>query len=106
MKSTQNEGECELQKPEKSHVEILRQDQSSAEIPGQIDKIVDRKFDRHIIPWLFGIWCVGSPAKINHLQELTSFGSFQAIRIHRQKQYRECKDRWSDRGPEPGRRQI
>lgn len=83
MKTMQNEEESELPKPEKSHVELLRQSQSLLEIPDQINKIVDRKFDRHIVPWLFGIWCVGSPAKINNLQELTSFGSLQAIRVYR-----------------------
>ncbi|QKX59302.1 uncharacterized protein TRUGW13939_06434 [Talaromyces rugulosus] len=51
-----NEEAIELPKPENSHLEVIRQDQSLFEIPDHIDKILDRKFDRHIVPWLFGIW--------------------------------------------------
>ncbi|GAM35423.1 hypothetical protein TCE0_017r03743 [Talaromyces pinophilus] len=56
MTSGQEDVQIELQKPRESHVEELRREQSSFEIPHEIDKTVDRKFDRHIIPWLFGIW--------------------------------------------------
>lgn len=56
MTSGQEDVQIELQKPRESHVEELRREQSSFEIPHEIDKMVDRKFDRHIIPWLFGIW--------------------------------------------------
>jgi hypothetical protein len=83
MTTLPNEEAIELPKPENSHLEVIRQDQSLFEIPDHIDKILDRKFDRHIVPWLFGIWCVGSPAKIDHRQELTSLGSLQAIRVYR-----------------------
>jgi hypothetical protein len=58
MTSGQEDVQIELQKPRESHVEELRREQSSFEIPHEIDKTVDRKFDRHIIPWLFGIWYV------------------------------------------------
>lgn len=102
----QNDEEIELSKPEKNHVEILRPDQLSFEIPDRINKIVDRKFDRHIVPWLFGIWCVDSPAKTKDRQQLTTFASEQAVRLYRQKQYWECKDRWSYRRLESGRRQV
>lgn len=58
MTSGQEDVQIELQKPKESHVEELRRKQSSFEIPHEIDKMVDRKFDRNIIPWLFGIWYV------------------------------------------------
>lgn len=58
MTSGQEDVQIELQKPKESHVEELRREQSSFEIPHEVDKAVDRKFDRHIIPWLCGIWYV------------------------------------------------
>lgn len=46
----------ETGKPAQSHVEALRQEQTHTEIDRQLDKRIDRKFDLHIMPWLFGIW--------------------------------------------------
>lgn len=43
-------------KPEDSHVEDLRRQQTNIYIDPQLDKRLDRKFDSHIVPWLFGIW--------------------------------------------------
>lgn len=43
-------------KPEESHVERIRQSQAHYEIDPVLSKRLDRKFDVHIIPWLFGIW--------------------------------------------------
>ncbi|KAK1625166.1 major facilitator superfamily domain-containing protein [Colletotrichum phormii] len=42
--------------PEDSHVENIRQSQVHYEIDPALSKRLDRKFDIHIIPWLFGIW--------------------------------------------------
>lgn len=66
-----DETTIELQKPEESHVEVLRKEQLPVEIPEKLDKHLDRKFDRHIIPWLFGIWCVQPLAKTTQRPELT-----------------------------------
>lgn len=43
-------------KPVISHVEKLREQQVTPEIDAEIDRRVTRKFDFHIVPWLFGIW--------------------------------------------------
>lgn len=43
-------------KPDISHVEKLREQQQMPDIDSDIDRRVTRKFDRHIVPWLFGIW--------------------------------------------------
>ncbi|KAG7046537.1 MFS general substrate transporter [Colletotrichum scovillei] len=43
-------------KPEESHVESIRHSQVHYEIDPTLSKRLDRKFDVHIIPWLFGIW--------------------------------------------------
>ncbi|KAK1499471.1 hypothetical protein CCUS01_00195 [Colletotrichum cuscutae] len=43
-------------KPEESHVENIRHSQVHDEIDLILSKRLDRKFDVHIIPWLFGIW--------------------------------------------------
>lgn len=45
--------------PEKAsgnHVEALRRGQEHTDIDPQTEKRLDRKFDLHIMPWLFGIW--------------------------------------------------
>lgn len=59
------EGDMEMgfdaQKPSESHIETLRRNQVHTEIDVQLDKRLDRKFDLHIMPWLFGIWCVFVP---------------------------------------------
>jgi hypothetical protein len=39
-----------------SHVEKLREQQVMPEIDVEIERRVTRKFDLHIVPWLFGIW--------------------------------------------------
>lgn len=46
----------EKAKPDISHVEKLREEQAMSEIDPDIDRRVTRKFDLHIVPWLFGIW--------------------------------------------------
>ncbi|KAJ0302376.1 hypothetical protein Brms1b_012073 [Colletotrichum noveboracense] len=43
-------------KPSDSHVENIRQSQPHFDIDPVLSKKLDRKFDYHIIPWLFGIW--------------------------------------------------
>ncbi|KAI1847785.1 hypothetical protein JX265_009213 [Neoarthrinium moseri] len=47
------EDATDLNKAQGSHVENLH---SHANLDSHIDSILDRKFDLHIIPWLFGIW--------------------------------------------------
>lgn len=46
--------------PKSSVFQIENQSSSSeildAEIDPQLSKRLDRKFDIHIIPWIFGIW--------------------------------------------------
>lgn len=42
--------------PAISHVEKLREQQVMPEIDAEIERRVTRKFDLHIVPWLFGIW--------------------------------------------------
>lgn len=42
--------------PDISHVEKLREQQVMPEVDAEIDRRVTRKFDLHIVPWLFGIW--------------------------------------------------
>ncbi|KAJ5153558.1 uncharacterized protein N7482_010036 [Penicillium canariense] len=46
----------EKAKPDISHVEKLREQQVMPEFDPEIDRRVTRKFDLHIMPWLFGIW--------------------------------------------------
>lgn len=46
----------DLPKPDESHVEDLRRQQTHIYIDPKLDKRIDRKFDKHIMPWLFGIW--------------------------------------------------
>lgn len=47
----------EKAKPDISHVEKLREQQVMLpEIDAEIDRRITRKFDLHIVPWLFGIW--------------------------------------------------
>jgi len=46
----------ELPKPDESHVETLRREQTHSPIDPQMDRRLNRKFDIHLIPWLFGIW--------------------------------------------------
>ncbi|KAH8653389.1 MFS transporter-like protein [Xylariales sp. PMI_506] len=43
---------------QESHVEHLTAAVSDIDIDldTQLDKVLDHKFDRHIVPWLFGIW--------------------------------------------------
>lgn len=39
-----------------SHIEALRSDESHFHVDPDIERQITRKFDLHIIPWLFGIW--------------------------------------------------
>ena len=41
---------------EKSHIESLRGAEAQYQIDPVVDRRVTRKFDLHILPWLFGIW--------------------------------------------------
>ena len=50
------DNDIETGKPAQSHVEAIRQQQGRTAIDPEINKRLDRKFDLHIIPWLFGIW--------------------------------------------------
>jgi hypothetical protein len=50
--------DIDIEKPVQSHVEELRSHQTTTEIDPQLDKRLNKKLDRHIMPWLFGIWCV------------------------------------------------
>ncbi|KAL9617523.1 MAG: hypothetical protein Q9160_007681 [Pyrenula sp. 1 TL-2023] len=43
-------------KAEESHIEKLRTEERNYEIDPIVDRRITRKFDLHIIPWLFGIW--------------------------------------------------
>lgn len=51
-----SEVDREKAKPDISHVEKLREQQVMPEIDAEIERRVTRKFDLHIVPWLFGIW--------------------------------------------------
>lgn len=46
----------EKAKSDISHVEKLREQQLMPDFDPEIDRQVTRKFDLHIMPWLFGIW--------------------------------------------------
>lgn len=43
-------------KPEETHVEELRREQSHVDTDPAIHRRLNRKFDIHVIPFLFGIW--------------------------------------------------
>jgi hypothetical protein len=43
-------------KVEGSHVEDLVVAESQDDTNFHLDRILDRKFDLRIVPWLFGIW--------------------------------------------------
>lgn len=40
----------------KNHIEHVQKDQTVLELDPTIDKRLNRKFDLHVIPFLFGIW--------------------------------------------------
>ena len=44
-----------------------------AQLDPAMDKRLTRKFDMHIIPWLFGIWSVPSPTKSDVVLTITGF---------------------------------
>jgi hypothetical protein len=46
----------ELQMEKAKHVETIYPAQTQQDISEELDRIVTRKFDKHIVPWLFGIW--------------------------------------------------
>lgn len=39
-------------------VNDLQQAETQVDLDSHLDEILDRKFDIHIVPWLFGIWSV------------------------------------------------
>jgi len=41
---------------EKSYVEKIDSGEAEYQIDPIIDKSLTRKFDMHIVPWLFGLW--------------------------------------------------
>lgn len=56
-KTVASDVDQEKAKPDISHVEKLREHQvMTPEIDVGIERRVTRKFDLHIVPWLFGIW--------------------------------------------------
>lgn len=48
--------ENDIYKPEETHVEELRREQTHVDIDPAIYRKLNRKFDLHVIPFLFGIW--------------------------------------------------
>lgn len=48
--------DSEVQKPLESHVEHLRREQTRLDLDPAINRRLNRKFDLHVIPFLFGIW--------------------------------------------------
>lgn len=46
----------EPHKPHKEHVEHLRAEQAHLDLDPLISKRLNRKFDLHVMPFLFGIW--------------------------------------------------
>lgn len=57
-----------LEKPDVERIEKA----ITADLPvdPQLDRRVNRKFDLHILPWLFGIWCASNPNTL-HTQKNT-----------------------------------
>jgi hypothetical protein len=43
-------------KPQETHVEELKQEQTHVDVDPAIHRRLNRKFDLHVIPFLFGIW--------------------------------------------------
>lgn len=48
--------DSELHKSSECHIKHLRREQTHLDIDPIIDKRLNRKFDLHVIPFLFGIW--------------------------------------------------
>jgi len=53
-KSADSHGEKNVESPSGEHIETVNPAESS--ISPQLDKRLNRKFDLHIVPWLFGLW--------------------------------------------------
>lgn len=43
-------------KPDGTHIEELRREQTHVDIDPAVHRKLNRKFDLHVIPFLFGIW--------------------------------------------------
>lgn len=43
-------------KPQEAHVEELRREQTHVDVDPAVHRKLNRKFDLHVIPFLFGIW--------------------------------------------------
>lgn len=43
-------------KPKETHVEELSREQTHVDIDSAVHRNLNRKFDLHVIPFLFGIW--------------------------------------------------
>lgn len=48
--------ENDISKPEETHIEELRREQTHVDIDPAVHRKLNRKFDLHVIPFLFGIW--------------------------------------------------
>lgn len=46
----------DLPKAAEAHVEDSQTIESAQDVDTSLDKRIDRKFDYHIVPWIFGIW--------------------------------------------------
>lgn len=44
------------EKPDSSHLAELNTAETQVHIDPEVEKIIVRKFDKHIVPWLFGLW--------------------------------------------------
>jgi hypothetical protein len=57
-KDLSNELDYDLRKPDVAQTENQANNgiPDAAEVDVELSCKIDRKFDRHIIPWIFGIW--------------------------------------------------
>jgi hypothetical protein len=46
----------DIYKPQQTHIEELRREQTHVDTDPAIHRKLNRKFDIHVIPFLFGIW--------------------------------------------------
>lgn len=51
-----SDGDMDVQKPLENHIEQLRREQTHHAIPPALHARLNRKFDVHVVPFLFGIW--------------------------------------------------
>lgn len=41
-----------------ANLEVIQEINMHQDVDSHLDKKIDRKFDLHIVPWIFGIWSV------------------------------------------------